>query len=539
MNRNITPQISRQKIILISPLLFSIIPLLDLLNRNYSLIKYQSTIQSAIHILLGTVLIEVFLYFIFHQPQKVVLILTAVIFIFYSGSILRDAPVTIQLFGISISRAVFYAISLILVGIVTVRILRWNLRILSNITNYLLYVSVLWTLFAVITVGINLENSQRNPFNQVSPKFTPFSEQTRKLFKYSPDIYYIILDAYGGDEILNSLYGFDNSVFKQELARRGFYTPESSTSNYNRTKLSVASSLNFDYLSQLDNIGSHNGDKLLQKKLDNNRLFSYLEQQGYTTISISGGIEAMAIGFADYHFDERMNESEYFEMLLLSNTIIDSLHEVTGYKVNFINPRRILYENHKDSIEYALEKIGDVQQFTGLKPKIVFAHLLIPHPPFIFGTTNSIEDLSYPFCLCDGKTFSGSKDEYLLGYINQIGYTNNQILRLIDRIRNDSKNDPIIIIQGDHGPRSNVDLESVDNSCLPEAFSILNTYYFPDKNYSSLYQSISPVNTFRIVLNQYFGLSLKVLPDRNYFAPNYNVIDVTEAMSNTNCKKQQ
>ena len=44
-------------------------------------------------------------------------------------------------------------------------------------------------------------------------------------------------------------------------------------------------------------------------------------------------------------------------------------------------------------------------------------------------------------------------------------------------------------------------------------FSNLNAFYFPNKDYSRLYDSISPVNTFRVVLNTYFNAQLPLLKD--------------------------
>jgi hypothetical protein len=41
----------------------------------------------------------------------------------------------------------------------------------------------------------------------------------------------------------------------------------------------------------------------------------------------------------------------------------------------------------------------------------------------------------------------------------------------------------------------------------------LNTYYFSDGNYSTLYDSISPVNSFRVILNKYFKTGLPLLKD--------------------------
>jgi hypothetical protein len=43
----------------------------------------------------------------------------------------------------------------------------------------------------------------------------------------------------------------------------------------------------------------------------------------------------------------------------------------------------------------------------------------------------------------------------------------------------------------------------------------LNAYYLP-KGYKDLYDSITPVNSFRIILNEYFGASYPLLPDITY-----------------------
>jgi hypothetical protein len=46
---------------------------------------------------------------------------------------------------------------------------------------------------------------------------------------------------------------------------------------------------------------------------------------------------------------------------------------------------------------------------------------------------------------------------------------------------------------------------------------ILNAYYFPG-GVNGLYQTISPVNTFRVVLNKYFGQQHEILDDVAYFS---------------------
>ena len=66
-----------------------------------------------------------------------------------------------------------------------------------------------------------------------------------------PDIYYIILDAYSRDDVLQDFYQYDNGPFISELEALGFYVARCSRSNYASTRLSLPSSLNMDYIDNL------------------------------------------------------------------------------------------------------------------------------------------------------------------------------------------------------------------------------------------------------------------------------------------------
>ena len=47
-----------------------------------------------------------------------------------------------------------------------------------------------------------------------------------------PNIFLIILDAYGRADILDEIYGYDNEPFLRSLEQRGFYVARRATSNY-------------------------------------------------------------------------------------------------------------------------------------------------------------------------------------------------------------------------------------------------------------------------------------------------------------------
>jgi hypothetical protein len=150
-------------------------------------------------------------------------------------------------------------------------------------------------------------------------------------------------------------------------------------------------------------------------------------------------------------------------------------------------------------------------------PKFVFAHILSPHPPFIFGPNGEPVKQRLPFSVWDGHEFPGTKEEYLNGYRNQVTYINGRIQNLVQHLIEVSEINPIIILQADHGPKSSMEEKQITYEVFKETVAILNAYYFPDGEYDEVYPSISPVNTFRIILNHYFNEDYDLLPDLTYF----------------------
>src|SRR5438552_8790363 len=102
---------------------------------------------------------------------------------------------------------------------------------------------------------------------------------------------------------------------------------------------------------------------------------------------------------------------------------------------------------------------------------------------------------------------------------------------MIDGILANSSEPPIIILQSDHGSGMGLSTQSAEHTDLRERMSILNAYYLPGPGRAALYQGISPVNSFRVVFNAYFGAGLDLLPDRSYFSTwddPFQFIDVTD-----------
>jgi len=124
---------------------------------------------------------------------------------------------------------------------------------------------------------------------------------------------------------------------------------------------------------------------------------------------------------------------------------------------------------------------------------------MIPHDPYVFTRKGELKKITIDQL---------NKKEYEAdAYFEQLLYANTLIEEMVMFIKNNNKPNTIIIVAGDHGFR-NFKQMGIEN-----IFSNLNAFYFPNKDYSRLYDSISPVNTFRVVLNTYFNAQLPLLKD--------------------------
>ena len=139
--------------------------------------------------------------------------------------------------------------------------------------------------------------------------------------------------------------------------------------------------------------------------------------------------------------------------------------------------------------------------------------------------------------LTPGKASQRSDGE---NFVTQIIFINKKMKALINKLQSDSDPQPIIIVQSDEGPRpqkitfSGFDWEHASNAQIREKMGILNAYYLPDVNENALYPSITPVNSFRVIFNIYFGTEFELLPDESYVFSDtrhiYKFINVTNKL---------
>jgi hypothetical protein len=337
-----------------------------------------------------------------------------------------------------------------------------------------------------------------------------------------PDIYYIILDGYGRSDVLESLYSFDNSGFINYLKERGFYIAENSYSNYNQTALSLASSLNFHYLSDLGiQTGINTESRIpLTGLIKENQIKSNLNELGYQFVSYSSGYNVTEIINTDVYIPSS-RPINHFEATFLSNTLA----------VFWLDRQIPIW--YRNQILETFDSLAEMPKNI-LGPKFIFAHVLVPHPPFIFGPKGEALPIKG---FRDGNYYNGTREEYIKGYRGQVIYINHILETLIDKILTRSDIEPIIILQGDHGPGAYLNWDTFEQTCPKERMAILNAYYIPGQKTEDLYPSVSPVYSFRIVFNQIFGSDLSLEPDEAYFSlwdEPYELMVITDMVDECN-----
>jgi hypothetical protein len=342
----------------------------------------------------------------------------------------------------------------------------------------------------------------------------------------TPDIYYIILDAYARSDVMKELFGFDNEPFLERLERKGFFIARESTTNYCQTKLSLCSSLNFDYLDTMIDAASHDTTPLTDL-IGDNRLINSLRPLGYRFVAYSTGYDPTNHPKADIYLNPSDPTSSSFHQLLLGMTPLAFLLP----KVEVIDSRA----SCRERTLYILDHLAEIARTKG--PTFTFAHIVSPHPPFVFGENG--EDVGFRRRAAkpdDNRRHPGRTDMteiYRDGYRKQAIFLTRRIEQTIDRILEDSPEPPIIILQSDHGSGLRHHLDDLEKSDLHERLSILNCYYFPDGKYDGLSNQITPVSSFREVLTHFFGARLPRLAERNYFSPYadpLSLVDVTERL---------
>jgi len=327
-----------------------------------------------------------------------------------------------------------------------------------------------------------------------------------------PDIYYLILDGHASNAVLKGFFDHDHSSFSKYLRKNGFFFSENSKSNYPHSHLSMASSLNMSHLLHLPAIVGESSKNvhILNKMIQENQVSELLKERGYRFINLASGWDTTN------HIEAADINVGYISLISKFSWIIIRNSMLKIFEAEIFNRWASIHRHKRQRILFTFRELAKMSKTES--PKFVFAHIFSPHAPFVFNADGSLnQNTSYDSSVWDDKK----------AYVNEVIFISKKIKELTDKLLSESKTPPVIILQGDHGPCSSCPVgreqpekawDNISNDTLKERTGILNAYHLKKKCREMLYDTITPVNTFRSVFNCYFGTDYKMLKDNVYWS---------------------
>jgi hypothetical protein len=515
----------------LAPFLFGLLPVASQMAFNLGAVPLRETVRPAIAILLVTAL-AIYLAFRWLGDMRLTsaVISVASLLFFVHGPLItmvlgrlagagvaEAVPQLSQYLLVMTDSAVFLVEAACVTAVLI--LLRRARRYLPAANQFLLGLAVVALAMPLIQIGGYSLHGLQSPS-------VPATRLTEELGSVEPsgsgdlpDIYYIIVDGYGRSDLLRDGYDVDISGFLQELESLGFQVAADSRSNYSFTLLSLTSSLNMDYLDDLGiplqpGTPIANVSQTLVPVLNHNALRRVLEQQGYRTVAFASGFSWTEFWNADEYRRPSFQGISPFETLIIRTSLLGMVEDFAstlGAPYPYAG-----YQAHRRRIEYALDELPVAAREPG--PKFVFVHLLMPHPPFVFYRDGQPYPERHAYSIGDATQYTASVNEYVAGYREAVLFLNRRLVPVLRSVIEDSDKPPVIVLQGDHGPGARLEWDRPTDRAISERMAILNAYYFPQGLRGSLPTSITPVNSFRLVLGRVLGVDVDTLPDRSYYS---------------------
>jgi len=471
--------------------------------------------KSGLAILLATVVLFIIMQALTKHVDRSLQLVTLYSFIFLFFGVIKDF---LEL-SLHIPLITKYSILLPVTAAIAI-LFTWSLLRKKNFRTTNLFQNTLLLIFLIIDAVrlLTFEHStdlHKNLLIKNVPLETIKSAPTVR-----PDIYFLVFDSYPGTSFLSEFMNYDNSSFNKQLEDKGFYVVKNPTSNYNRTAFSIASTLNFAYLSNFKTHDYISAKNYAEANLTIKEAIvpKFLEQHGYTLYNLSV-FDIDTITPLRRETFLTMTEQDVF----LYNTLFQRIKKdllwnllvgrhANGFAQNIFAEskedfKKEQYQKKSFNIT-VIDSLSKIPSHKTASPKFVYAHLYLPHPPFFYDENGNENDTDYIM-----TEASLENKELFLSYLR---YTNKVIIQLINRIDNSSNESAVIVIQSDHGFR---DFSGWQNH--PEYFfTNYSAFFFPDKNYSTLYDTLSNVNTFPVILNKFFKTNIPPKKDSCIFLKN-------------------
>jgi hypothetical protein len=333
-----------------------------------------------------------------------------------------------------------------------------------------------------------------------------------------PDIYVLILEGYGRADVLRDNYGFENDLVPR-LRSMGFFVADRAAANYPQLGQSLAAALNLEYLPDLlepPGVVNVTFKRRLGRLIRNNRFFPLLHSAGYYIRSYESEYAFLRPRPADDRPGPLIRFTN-FEYRLYEGSLLPRVIGGIG------QPRGVIPAAvHRHHVQWTLDRLATEVPRADDRPTFVFAHVLMPHPPFTFEPDGRARPTRVAIGFNDGDFWrelaGGTGERYESGYVDAVKYLNSRVPDVVQQVLARSTRPTIFYILSNHGPAARLRWERPDASSVRERLGILLAVRFPDGDHEPLHDRSTPVTAFRALLNRALGTALPTLEDRSYFS---------------------
>ncbi len=510
------------------PLLFGALPLL-LFYAFFAMLQNQSflVIPPLVVIWTATVILNLLLLVVFRKPEKAAFATTIFVTIFFTMTYLfvfskvLSSDALVKTWGVALILIVWGLLfTCLFIVIITKKSLTRVTRIANEVGLWLVLLEVIVIVGHDLQVNLMWQPQMKSLFlqaDEISFNETRLAWQNRKPDKPLPDVYMIILDENPSHAVLKRYFDYDNEWFIGELRKRGFVVATGAHSNYPRTQHTLSSMFNMTYINDLAKIcGQESTDwSPTFELIDNGRVFQLFKAAGHKMFAY------VSYPQLSTYINDRFIKTTFFNYFMqqfLQTTAIGLLPGTHEFNNQMAREQRlnILSRLH--------------EQAENKEPKIVFAHIYLPHEPFIFDAKGNSVEVAEEI---EGERWAKVTRD---GFKDQTIFIEHKMIELVDKILANSRSQPIILIQGDHGPNSTgfVTSKELNDDVTVERYGILSAYLVPESMRGTISNTITPVNVFRAIMNHLTEKeSFPLLEERMYYSPYplaFKFSDITERL---------
>ena len=384
------------------------------------------------------------------------------------------------------------------------------------------FFNVAGTILCVFALGTYLYGLRDDHLYETNPVVqairTPFSIRPGAGVPHPlPDVYVVVLDGYASERTLRRMYHVDNRPFLDSLRGLGFMVPRS-RSNYPQTLLSVPSLLNGRQVSVLATTLDHPHQAIptLRYLVENNATLGFLKPLGYRFV------------FFPSPWWNTTAHNRNADAEVLPKRSVAFLLWRTEFRQRFIattlfRPLLARWVGGPEMIRTAFHGLAELPM--DRRPVFVVAHVLAPHTPFVMhDDCTTVHELRL-----NTSVAWVHRDQYAA----QLACVNAMVLRTVTTILAKSETPPVIILTGDHGAASLMQMNYHSGSQLSreqiqERFETFTAIDLPPGDMSAVPDTITLVNVLPTVLRAVFAADAPHSPDRHFYAPNGHPLTMTE-----------